>query len=444
MTFSELNLTSPLLNALDELGFKNTTPIQEKAFSIIMSGRDVCGIAQTGTGKTLAYLLPILRQMKFKKDHLPEVLIIVPTRELVVQVVETVEALCQYLNFIVLGVYGGVNMRPQATAIQNGADIVVGTPGRVMDLIYNGYFKTRGIKKLVIDEMDEMLELGFRRQIADLLDLLPEKRQNLLFSATLSADVEQLMDTFFNHPEKIEAAAAGTPLDQIEQISYSVPNFNTKVNLLIHLLKDPQFTKVLIFISTKALADLLFERLETLFPEKIAVIHSNKDQKKRFLTVNQFQDEAIPYLIATDIVSRGIDISEVSHVINMDVPENKENYIHRIGRTGRADKEGIAITFFNEDENVYKEEIEEYMQMEIPVAPFPDEVELSTEMIPEEMPTVRMKNYLPKVKISEEGGGAFHEKKAKNLKVNKRITYKDRMAQKAAKKSQKQRKRKGR
>ena len=235
MIFSDLNLSAPLLNALAENGYINPTTIQHRVFPIVMSGRDVCGIAQTGTGKTFAYLLPLLRLWKFSKDKNPQILIIVPTRELVAQVVESVKELSTYMSVVALGVYGGVNINTQWTELQKGVDVLVATPGRLYDLAVNGAFKTKSIKKLVIDEMDEMLNLGFRIQIKNILDLIPAKRQNLLFSATITDEVEKLMDTYFNNPERVEAAPTGTPLENIEQVYYATPNFYTKINLL-HLL----------------------------------------------------------------------------------------------------------------------------------------------------------------------------------------------------------------
>ena len=232
MTFDDLNLNTPLLTALDELGYVHPTTIQHRVFSIVMSGKDVCGIAQTGTGKTFAYLLPCLRQWKFSKDKAPQILIIVPTRELVAQVVESVKALTKYMSLIVTGVYGGVNINTQKAEVEKGVDVLVATPGRLYDLAMNGAFKTKMIKKLVIDEVDEMLNLGFRTQLKNILDLLPERRQNLMFSATITDEVEALIETYFNEPVRVEAAPTGTPLENIIQTTYEVPNFYTKVNLL--------------------------------------------------------------------------------------------------------------------------------------------------------------------------------------------------------------------
>lgn len=434
MTFKELNLSTALYNALNELGYSIPTTIQQKAFSVIMSGRDVCGIAQTGTGKTFAYLLPILRLYKYSKDRTAQVLIIVPTRELVAQVVEAVKQLSKYLTLEVVGVYGGVNMKPQAAAIENGVDVVVGTPGRLLDLAYNGNLKLKNIKKLVIDEMDEMLNLGFRTQINNILDMLPEKRQNLLFSATITDEVETLLNTYFNAPERIEAAPTGTPLDNIEQQLYEVPNFYTKVNLLKLLLTEHEdMNKVLVFVATKKLADDLFEQVQEAFEGQVGVMHSNKDQNYRFNTVNKFADGTYRFIIATDIIARGLDIAEVSHVVNFDMPEIPENYIHRIGRTGRADKKGISISFVTERETEFRNAVEGLMNYTIPVVDLPANLEISTELTADEMPKVHMRETLIKLPKLYEGGGAFHEKKEKNKKVNVKVRHADKMREKYGK-----------
>ena len=399
-----------------------------------MSGRDVCGIAQTGTGKTYAYLLPCLRLWKFDKNKDPQVLIIVPTRELVVQVVESVRKLTTYMNVVTVGVYGGANINTQQLEVEKGVDVLVATPGRLYDLLLNGAFKTKTIKRLVIDEMDEMLNLGFRTQITNILSLLPGKRQNLLFSATITDEVELLMNDYFTEPERIEAAPTGSPVENIIQTAYDVPNFNTKVNLLELLLSsDDTMTKVLIFVSTKSLADQLYEKLNLQFPEIVGVIHSNKEQNYRFNTVKQFKAGVFKYIIATDIMARGIDVAEVTHVINFDTPEVPENYIHRIGRTGRADKKGIAITFITEKEKLFQQKIETLMRQPIPMLSLPKDLAISTVLIDDELPKVHMKTIQIKRPKIDAGGGAFHEKSAKNKKVNVRKSYKDEMMKKYGK-----------
>ena len=434
MTFDDLNLNTPLLSALDDLGYTNPTTIQRKVFPIVMSGKDVCGIAQTGTGKTFAYLLPCLRQWKFSKDKAPQILIIVPTRELVAQVVEAVKALTPYMSLIVTGVYGGVNINTQKTLVETGVDVLVATPGRLYDLAMNGAFKTKMIKKLVIDEVDEMLNLGFRTQLKNILDLLPPRRQNLLFSATITEEVETLIETYFNDPIRVEAAPTGTPLENIIQSSYEVPNFYTKVNLLELLLsEDKSMTKVLIFVATKKLADQLYEQLENKFPGTAGVIHSNKEQNNRFNTVKQFQEGNYRFIIATDIVARGIDIAEVTHVINFDTPEIPENYIHRIGRTGRADKKGIAITFVTANEKPALSLIETLMKYQVPIIELPQQLVISEVLTEEEIPKVFMKIIQVKAPKKEEAGPAFHPKSAKNSKVNFIVKKKDRMMKKYGK-----------
>ncbi|WP_420147689.1 DEAD/DEAH box helicase [Spirosoma sp.] len=424
MTFEELNLNKPLLNALNDLGLTTPTTIQQNVFSVVMSGRDVCGLAQTGTGKTLAYLLPCLRLLQFSKEKLPQLLIIVPTRELVVQVLETIHQLTTYQNLVAVGVYGGVNMKPQVAQVQQGIDILVATPGRLVDLLSNGVLKTKAIKKLVIDEVDEMLNLGFRTQLKTILDLLPQKRQNLLFSATLTKEVEELITTFFNNPVRVEAAPVGTPLENIAQTAYEVPNLYTKVNLLELLLKQhTDMTKVLVFVATKSLADQLDNQLDAEFPNQIGVIHSNKAQNNRFETVEKFKSGTYRILIATDIIARGLDVAEVSHVINFDMPDVAENYIHRIGRTGRADQKGIAVTFITPADEERQTAIEALMNYKIPLLSLPPDLIISDELTEDEMPKVHMK--IPEVKPPkrEEVGPAFHEKLAKNKKVNVRRDY---------------------
>ncbi len=431
MTFRDLNLNSSLLNALSDLGYNQPTTIQAKAFPVVMSGKDVVGIAQTGTGKTLAYLLPSLRLWKFSKDKHPQILIIVPTRELVVQIVEEVQKLTTYMNIMTVGVYGGTNIKTQMAAMENGLDVLVATPGRLLDLILTGSLRTKDIKRFIIDEVDEMLSLGFRAQIVRVMDLLPVKRQNLMFSATMTEEIEVLIEDFFDFPQIVEAAPTGTPLENINQTGYYVPNFYTKANFLEFLLsKDSEFAKVLVFIGTKKLADQLYDQIEAKFPEQIGVIHSNKSQNHRFESVNDFKSGKNRILIATDIVARGIDISEVSHVINFDTPEIPENYIHRIGRTGRADKKGTSITFITENEREFQESIEELMRMPIPIEPLPDEVEVSDVLTEDEMPKVNMKTIQVKIAKIATTNSAFHEKSAKNKKVNFKQTRAQKLAAK--------------
>ena len=290
-SFEELNINRQLLNAVADLGFEKPTPIQEEAYPVGMSGQNIVGIAQTGTGKTLAYMLPILQQLKYSKDYKPRVIILVPTRELVVQVVEQIELFTKYMSTRVLGVYGGVNIKTQMGALTQGQDIVVGTPGRLYDLAVNRSLLLQDVKKLVIDEVDVMLDLGFRFQLNNIFELLPDKRQNIMFSATMTEDVEILINENFIKPEFIAIALSGTPLDNIYQSCYPVANFYTKVNLLGHLLQDKEtYQKILIFIDSKKNADRLYEAMEPDFWNELLVIHSNKSQNNRMAAIERFND----------------------------------------------------------------------------------------------------------------------------------------------------------
>lgn len=419
MTFDELNLNKPLISALDDLGYINPTPIQEKAFPVIMSGKDVVAIAQTGTGKTFAYLLPMLRQLKYSDKKHPRILIVVPTRELVLQIVREIEKLTSYMNVRYQGVYGGTNINTQKQLVYDGLDILVATPGRLVDLALTGLLRLKDIQKLVIDEVDQMLSLGFRQQLISFLETLPAKRQNLMFSATMTEDVEKVIAKYFYEPFKIEIAAHGTPLDKIIQKGYHVPNFYTKVNLLEYLLNDVELSKVLVFVENKKLADRLFELIEKKLVDQVGVIHSSLSQNNRISALKNFHDGRKRVLIATDIIARGLDISDVTHVINFDTSRLPEDYIHRIGRTGRANKAGVAISFINEAEQEYQFEIENLMNKEIPIQPFPAAVQISKIYTEEEKPSIIDKNLkrINAIKIPI-GQGAFHEKKEKNKKVN--------------------------
>ena len=429
--FEELDLSNQLQYAIDDLGFINPTPIQVEAFPVVRSGKDVVGIAQTGTGKTFAYMLPILRDLKYLKTDHPRVLVLVPTRELVLQVVDEIEKLSKYINVRVLGVYGGANINTQKQSIAQGQDIIVATPGRLYDLGLSNVLKLKTIQKLVIDEVDVMLDLGFRFQLLNIFDLLPVRRQNVMFSATMTQDVDDLILDFFKNPEKISIAVSGTPLDNIIQESYSVPNFFTKVNLLNNLLRNRQtFNKVLIFVAFKRTADMLFKHLEEVFGSETCVIHSNKTQNYRIRSIRQFDEGSNRILVATDVMARGLDFDEVSHVINFDTPDFPENYMHRIGRTGRAEKEGKTILFSTKKELEFKEEIESLMDFKIPVLEIPEEVEISTLLTEDERPREDQGISKNRTSLEYVPGPAFHDKSEKNSKTNQGGSYRREIAKK--------------
>ena len=422
-TFEKLKLSNALYKAIADLGFEQPTPIQSKAVPVILSGRDVVGIAQTGTGKTYAYLWPILRDLKYSTQVHPRVLILVPTRELVLQVVEQVEGMTNYANVRVLGVYGGTNINTQKEAVVEGTDILVATAGRLYDLIQHDALRLNSVKKLVIDEVDVMLDLGFRFQLERIFGLLPAKRQSIMFSATMTREVDALIDEYFKAPARISIALSGTPLHNIAQQAYPAPNFYTKVNLLAHLLSDPEeFHKVLVFVASKRAADRLFDSLEEIYGPELCVVHSNKSQNYRLRSLEEFEQGQKRILITTDVMSRGLDLQKISHVINLDTPEYPENYMHRIGRTGRAEEKGKSILFFTRKEESDKIDIEKLMDYSIPQLAFPAEVEVSSELTPEERPK-QQEVKLKTDKAMKSSGGAFHEKKLKNTKTNQGGSY---------------------
>ena len=428
--FSELNLKNTLNQGIEELGFDQMTPVQEQSYPVILSGRDMMGIAQTGTGKTLAYLLPLLNQLSFAPAEHARILIIVPTRELVVQVVDNVQTYGKYLNFKTVGVYGGTNINTQKKQIADGVDIIVATPGRLYDLIIHQSVLLKNCKKVVIDEVDVMLDLGFRFQLTNIFDHLPKKRQNIMFSATITDQIEAFITTYFKNPEKVSVAVSGTRLENIDQVCYPVPNFYTKANLVTHLLSNKdEFAKVLIFVDNKRSVDRLQEVIATDFVNEVSVIHSNKTQNYRLRSIELFNSGETRIMIATDVMARGLDLDKISHVINMNVPQFPENYMHRIGRTGRADNKGKSILLFTENEVEYKEALESLMDYKIPEKEFPDDVEVSSQKIPEEQ-TILREGQNPHKQIEDERGDAFHEKKEKNQKTNQGGSYRKEIAKK--------------
>lgn len=387
MTFEDLKLNKFLLEALANQEISNPTEIQELAIPIASSGKDVVGIAQTGTGKTLAYLLPILKTLKYSDQRHPRVLILVPTRELVVQVVREIELLTPRISLRVLGVYGGTNINTQKQLVYDGSDIIVATPGRIYDIAMTGLLRFSSIQKLVIDECDEMLNLGFLPQLQRILELLPEKRQNMLFSATITEHVSDLISTYFDQVERVEITKRGKPLEKIDQYFYAVDNFYTKLNFLLDLIADKEvFKKIFVFVRNKKYADIIHEAVEQLFPEEFGVIHSNKSQNFRIRMIDEFQEGKFRGIIATDVASRGVDIDGVTHVINLDIPEVAELYIHRIGRTGRKEQTGETISLVTEGEIPFLEKVFELMDKTFTIDPLPDHIEVSEQLTEEEKP----------------------------------------------------------
>lgn len=430
-TFDNLKLSPRIAAAIEELGFTVPTPVQAASFPLILSGRDMVGIAQTGTGKTLAYLLPLVQGLKYSKQVNPRVLILVPTRELVLQVVKMTEDITAGVSLRTLGVYGGTNINTQKEWVMQGTDILVATPGRLYDLAVTGALKLKSVNKLVIDEVDVLLDQGFLPQLSNIFGLLPERRQNIMFSATMTPEVDALIDDFFTAAVRITIAVSGIPLENISQQCYRIPNFNTGINLLIYLLRDKTtFNKVFVFAANKSQVTRIHNLLQPVFGNEAGIIHGNKSQNFRIKSVNQFDEGAFRIIIATDLMARGLDLEKVSHVISFNTPEYPENYLHRIGRTGRAEQKGHSILFFNKKETAAKQSIEALMNYKIPKKRFPAGVEISNELTPEErevMPNVKIPRRKP---TSQTAGPAFHEKKEKNLKTNQGGSYKRKLAAK--------------
>jgi len=428
--FNDINLNKQLYNAIEDLGFQQQTPIQEETYSKILSGNDLVGIAQTGTGKTIAYCLPLLQEFSYSNQNNPRILILLPTRELVAQVVETLKELTKYITCRIIGVYGGTNMNTQKKCLQDGADIIVATPGRLYDLALCRALQLKGVKKVVIDEVDIMLDLGFRFQLTNIFELLPNKKQNIMFSATMTEDVEEIIDGFFSKSEKVQIALSGTPLDNINQTKYAVPNYFTKENLLVNILSDKvKMQKVLVFVASKKIADRLYESISEFFISDLAVIHSNKSQNYRFRSIKQYNEGKVRILIATDIIARGLDLDKISHVINFDTPTFPENYMHRIGRTGRAEKEGESILFYTDREEYYMNKIEGLMGIEISQLEIPGDVEVAQKLTTEEH-RANNKNINRNIKKEDRITSGFHDKITKNKQVNDRDRWRKERARK--------------
>ncbi|MGD9929156.1 MAG: DEAD/DEAH box helicase [Mangrovibacterium sp.] len=410
-SFEELKVNKSILKALKEIGFEEPTPIQEQAIPVIRSGVDVLGIAQTGTGKTAAYLLPIFMKLVKAEGEDPRVLILVPTRELSIQVGEDIEELTQYSNLRHAAIYGGIGWTKHAELIKPGIDILVATPGRLLDLYQAGAVSLKKIKTLVIDEADRMLDMGFMPQIRKLLEIIPVKRQNLLFSATFNENVEEMSHEFLAFPERIEVAPSATPAQLVKQSYFKVPNFRTKLNLIQHLLKDEEtFNRVLIFVRTKEHADSVFKIIKRKTEGEKRILHSNKGQSSRINAINAFKDGDIRIMISTDVSARGLDVSLISHVINFDLPQRYEDYVHRIGRTARANNHGEAITLIDPAEEYHLKKIEQIIRMEIPERDIPGEVEIADTPKPERQDQLREIDRQKRLE-DPEFKGAFHEKK---------------------------------
>ncbi len=432
-TFEDLKISKSILKAIEELGFTEPTPIQEKAIPMVRSGVDVLGIAQTGTGKTAAYLIPLIMKLVKAEGNDPRAVILVPTRELAIQVGEDLEDLTKFTNLRRATVYGGVGWTKHAELIKPGVDILVATPGRLWDLYRGEAVSLKKIKTLVIDEADRMLDMGFMPQIRNFLEILPIKRQNLLFSATFNAKVEEMSHEFLDFPERVEVAPSATPAELISQVYYSVPNFQTKLNLINYLLRDEEaYSRVIIFVGTKENAEQVFKIIKRRSEGEKRILHSNKGQSTRLNAINAFKSGAIRVLITTDISSRGIDVDMISHVINFDLPSNHEDYVHRIGRTARANKTGTAISLVNPAEELNLQRIEELIRMKIPRLELPEDLDLVATKKEENQTQLREIDRQKRA-ADPTFKGAFHDKKfvpGRDSKKGKRNLPKDKAKEK--------------
>ncbi len=417
--FSDFKLNKQVLNAIEEAGYASPTPIQKKAIPLVLSGHDVMGIAQTGTGKTAAFVLPLLMKLKYAQGQDPRALILAPTRELAIQINENIQKYSTYVDLRFTAVYGGTGMKVQEEKMAEGIDILVATPGLFMDLYRKRAFGTKQIKTLVIDEADKMMDMGFMPQIRQILEVIPVKRQNLLFSATMSEIVENLSAEFLEFPEKVEVTPQSSTVDTISQSLYFIPNFKSKINMLGHLLDQEELTRVIIFVKTKANADNIFKFIDRKITKSVKVIHGNKAQNTRLNSIDSFKNGEIKILVATDVAARGLDVSMVSHVINFDVPLIYEDYVHRIGRTGRAEQTGIAITFANKAEEYHIKQIEKLIDKKITLESIPPEVDIEKTPFIEQQEQLREIDFRKK-KLDPTYQGAFHDKKTKKSKQDKK------------------------
>ncbi len=369
MPFQSLNIIEPILKSLHQEGYKIPTPIQKEAIPIVLQGTDLLGCAQTGTGKTAAFTIPILQLLHasktFDKKRKIRSLIITPTRELAIQINESIQAYGRFTGLTSTVIYGGVNQNPQTATLQQGVDILVATPGRLLDLMNQGYISLHNIEIFVLDEADCMLDMGFIHDVKRIIAALPRKRQSLFFSATMPPEIIKLSNTILFQPEKVEITPSATPVDIINQYVYFVDKGN-KNALLLDILKDENIKTALVFTRTKHGADNV---VKILAKNKISAeaIHGNKSQNARQRALSNFKEQITRVLVATDIAARGIDIDDMEFVINFEISNIAEIYVHRIGRTGRAGAKGTAYSFCNAEEKSYLQDIEKLIGKKIPV-----------------------------------------------------------------------------
>jgi len=412
-SFNDFKLNKQFLTALATAGFTAPTPVQQQTIPLLLAGHDVLGIAQTGTGKTAAFGLPLLMKVKYAQGHNPRALVLAPTRELAIQIETHLRALAVNTDLRIFAIYGGLGPKTQIETIAQGLDVLVATPGRLLEIYLKGDLVLRELKTFVMDEADKMMDMGFMPQIRRILEIIPRKRQNALFSATMPERVTVLSEEFLEFPVRVEVSPSARTASTVSQVLYEAPNLLTKINLLHFLLhRDAEaMTRVLLFTRTKEHADQVAHFLERKAPAgEVRVIHGNKGQNARINSMDAFRAGEVRYLVATDVAARGIDVPQVTHVINFDVPLVHDDYVHRIGRTGRALHTGAAITFANEAELVHIAEIEALIKQKIELLPLPEEVVVEETPF-EEKQTMGRELDERRKKLDPTFQGAFHEKK---------------------------------
>ncbi|MEZ4798493.1 MAG: DEAD/DEAH box helicase [Flavobacteriales bacterium] len=385
MSFYSMNLVEPILKALKEEGYTNPTPIQEQSIPIILEGTDLLGCAQTGTGKTAAFAIPIIQLLTSKpintKRRAIKSLIVTPTRELAIQIGDSFKAYGRHTSLKHAVIFGGVNQNPQVNQLRQGVDILIATPGRLLDLMNQGHISLREVEIFVLDEADRMLDMGFIHDVKKLLVALPKRRQSLFFSATMPPEIVKLSSSILHQPEKLTVTPVSSTAEIIDQHVYFVDKGN-KPNLLLEVLKNKDIKSVLVFARTKHGADKVVKFLAK-SNIKAEAIHGNKAQNARQRALNNFKDRSTRVLVATDIAARGIDVDELKYVINYEMPNIPETYVHRIGRTGRAGSAGTAFSFCDAEEKAYLKDIERLISKKIPVIenhPFPLLIEKPVEV----------------------------------------------------------------
>lgn len=409
--WSTFKLNKQLLLGVQDAGFTSPTEIQQKCIPLISGGQHLIGIAQTGTGKTAAYLLPLLLKLRYAQGSEARAIVLVPTKELVVQVAEQARALAKHTDLRIVDIYGGVGPKTQIEKIHAGVDLLIATPGRLMELYQRQELPVKQIKTLVLDEADRMMDMGFMPQLRKIFEVIPQKRQNLLFSATFPEKVERLAQEFLDFATRVEITPQATVAVKVEQELYHVPNALTKINFLEYLLsQEDVFSRVMIFTRTKEMANQVFRFLERKKLGPVRVIHSNKGQNSRMNAMTEFKEGKLRILVSTDVAARGIDVTNVTHVINFDVPIVYEDYVHRTGRTGRAFQQGKAITLVTDAEKYHIDKIEKIIREKIPVKPLPRELEVAETPFEEAQDMAREIDRQKRYE-DPEFKGAFHEKR---------------------------------